>query len=201
VTSLNEKNGFNFEEMKAPAGAEPFEGGDSFFVHRDYANKLNRRLNFLDKKGINSKLAFWSLITLTVLGFLFLVILYSYSTFENTSLLIDEVNGLESAYLEVQLLTRVRNEALGSMSTRSYLNDLEERIPIGSKPGDYNGIIASGNSRDILDLVEMIVNEPRILVKKLELRSNLGFPILPESNIPSNLSLELKIDLNVTGIF
>jgi hypothetical protein len=95
----------------------------------------------------------------------------------------------------------VRNEALGSMSTRSYLNDLEEKIPIGSKPGDYNGIIASGNSRDILDLVEMIVNEPRILVKKLELRSNLGFPILPESNIPSNLSLELKIDLNVTGIF
>lgn len=138
---------------------------------------------------------------MTVLGFLFLVILYSYSTFENTSLLIDEVNGLESAYLEVQLLSRVRNEALGSMSTRSYLNDLEEKIPIGSKPGDYNGIIASGNSRDILDLVEMIVNEPRILVKKLELRSNLGFPILPESNIPSNLSLELKIDLNVTGIF
>jgi len=127
---------------------------------------------------------------LTVLGFLFLVILYSYSTFENTSLLIDEVNGLESAYLEVQLLSRVRNEALGSMSTRSYLTDLEEKIPIGSKPGDYNGIIASGNSRDILDLVEMIVNEPRILVKKLELRSNLGFPILPESNIPSNLSLK-----------
>jgi len=141
------------------------------------------------------------LIALTVIGFLFLVVLYSYNTFENTSLLIDEVNGLESAYLGVQLLSRVRNEAIGSMSTRSYLEELEEKIPIETRPGDYKGITVTGSSRDILDIVEMIVNEPKILVRKLELRSNLGFPILPESNIPSNLSLELKTDLTVTGNF
>lgn len=129
------------------------------------------------------------------------MVLYSYNTFENTSLLVEEVNGLESAYLEVQLLSRVRNEAIGAMSTRSYLKEIEERIPIRSSQGEYKGITVSGSSRDILDLVEMIVSEPRILVRKLDLRSNLGFPILPESNIPSNLLLELRTDIAVTGTF
>ena len=141
------------------------------------------------------------MIALTIVGFLFLVVLYSYNTFENTSLLVEEVNGLESAYLEVQLLSRVRNEAIGAMSTRSYLKEIEERIPIRSSQGEYKGITVSGSSRDILDLVEMIVSEPRILVRKLDLRSNLGFPILPESNIPSNLLLELRTDIAVTGTF
>ncbi|WP_258367177.1 MULTISPECIES: hypothetical protein [unclassified Mesotoga] len=198
---MSEKDEFNFEEVDISASQESFDGNDSYFIHRDYANKLNRKLSFLDRKGMNSRLAFWSLIALTIIGFLFLVVLYSYNTFENTSLLIDEVNGLESAYLGVQLLSRVRNEAIGSMSTRSYLEELEEKIPIETRPGDYKGITVTGSSRDILDLVEMIVNEPKILVRKLELRSNLGFPILPESNIPSNLSLELKTDLTVTGNF
>jgi len=198
---MSEKDEFNFEEIDIAASQESFDGNDSYFIHRDYANKLNRKLGFLDRKGMNSKLAFWSLIALTIIGFLFLVVLYSLNTFENTSLLIDEVNGLESAYLGVQLLSRVRNEAIGSMSTRSYLEELKEKIPIETKPGDYIGITVTGGSRDILDLVEMIVNEPKILVRKLELRSNLGFPILPESNIPSNLSLELKTDLTVTGNF
>ncbi len=198
---MSEKDEFNFEEIDISTSQESFDGNDSYFIHRDYANKLNRKLSFLDRKGMNSRLAFWSLIVLTIIGFLFLVILYSYNTFENTSLLIDEVNGLESAYLGVQLLSRVRNEAIGSMSTRSYLEELEEKIPIEAKPGDYKGITVTGGSRDILDIVEMIVNEPKILVRKLELRSNLGFPILPESNIPSNLSLELKTDLTVTGNF
>ncbi|HDP77358.1 MAG TPA: hypothetical protein ENN47_04075 [Mesotoga infera] len=198
---MSEKNEFNFEGMDMDATREPFDGNDSYFIHRDYSNRLNRKLTFLGRKGLNSKFAFWSLIALTVIGFLFLVVLYSYNTFENTSLLIDEVNGLESAYLEVQLLSRVRNEAIGSMSTRSYLEELKERVPIETKPGDYKGITVTGGSRDILDLVEMIVNEPKILVRKLELRSNLGFPILPESNIPSNLSLELRTDLTVTGNF
>ncbi|MBN2252365.1 MAG: hypothetical protein JW701_01615 [Kosmotogaceae bacterium] len=198
---MSEKNEFNLEEMGISTTQEPFDGNDSYFIHRDYANRLNRKLSFLDRKGLNSKAAFWSLIALTVIGFLFLVVLYSYNTFENTSLLIDEVNGLESAYLEVQLLSRVRNEAIGSMSTRSYLEELKGKVPIETKPGDYKGITVTGGSRDILDLVEMIVNEPKILVRKLELRSNLGFPILPESNIPSNLSLELKTDLTVTGNF
>jgi len=198
---MSEKNEFDFEGMDMDATREPFDGNDSYFIHRDYSNRLNRKLTFLDRKGLNSKFAFWSLIALTVIGFLFLVVLYSYNTFENTSLLIDEVNGLESAYLEVQLLSRVRNEAIGSMSTRSYLEELKERVPIETKPGDYKGITVTGGSRYILDLVEMIVNEPKILVRKLELRSNLGFPILPESNIPSNLSLELRTDLTVTGNF
>jgi len=198
---MSEKDEFNFEEIDISTSQESFDGNDSYFIHRDYGNKLNRKLSFLERKGMNSRLAFWFLIALTIIGFLFLVILYSYNTFENTSLLIDEVNGLESAYLEVQLLSRVRNEAIGSMSTRSYLEELEEKIPIEAKPGDYKGITVTGGSRDILDLVEMIVNEPKILVRKLELRSNLGFPILPESNIPSNLSLELKTDLTVTGNF
>ncbi|KUK67974.1 MAG: Uncharacterized protein XE02_0343 [Mesotoga infera] len=198
---VSEKDEFDFEEIDISASQESFGGNDSYFIHRDYANKLNRKLSFLDRKGMNSRLAFWSLIALTVIGFLFLVVLYSYNTFENTSLLIDEVNGLESAYLGVQLLSRVRNEAIGSMSTRSYLEELEEKIPIETRPGDYKGITVTGSSRDILDIVEMIVNEPKILVRKLELRSNLGFPILPESNIPSNLSLELKTDLTVTGNF
>ncbi len=198
---VSEKDEFDFEEIDISASQESFGGNDSYFIHRDYANKLNRKLSFLDRKGMNSRLAFWSLIALTVIGFLFLVVLYSYNTFENTSLLIDEVNGLESAYLGVQLLSRVRNEAIGSMSTRSYLEELEEKIPIETRPGDYKGITVTGSSRDILDIVEMIVNEPKILVRKLELRSNLGFPILPESNIPSNLSLELKTDLTVTGSF
>ncbi|HCO69872.1 MAG TPA: hypothetical protein DIT26_04705 [Mesotoga infera] len=198
---MSEKDEFDFEEIDISASQESFGGNDSYFIHRDYANKLNRKLSFLDRKGMNSRLAFWSLIALTVIGFLFLVVLYSYNTFENTSLLIDEVNGLESAYLGVQLLSRVRNEAIGSMSTRSYLEELEEKIPIETRPGDYKGITVTGSSRDILDIVEMIVNEPKILVRKLELRSNLGFPILPESNIPSNLSLELKTDLTVTGNF
>ncbi|MGC9321103.1 MAG: hypothetical protein ACP5FY_02510 [Kosmotogaceae bacterium] len=198
---MSEKDEFDFEEVDISASQESFDGNDSYFIHRDYANKLNRKLSFLDRKGMNSRLAFWSLIALTVIGFLFLVVLYSYNTFENTSLLIDEVNGLENAYLGVQLLSRVRNEAIGSMSTRSYLEELEEKIPIETKPGDYKGITVTGGSRDILDIVEMIVNEPKILVRKLELKSNLGFPILPESNIPSNLSLELKTDLTVTGNF
>jgi len=198
---VSEKDEFDFEEIDISASQESFGGNDSYFIHRDYANKLNRKLSFLDRKGMNSRLAFWSLIALTVIGFLFLVVLYSYNTFENTSLLIDEVNGLESAYLGVQLLSRVRNEAIGSMSTRSYLEELEEKIPIETRPGDYKGITVTGSSRDILDIVEMIVNEPKILVRKLGLRSNLGFPILPESNIPSNLSLELKTDLTVTGSF
>ncbi|WP_367357206.1 hypothetical protein [Mesotoga sp.] len=198
---VSEKDEFDFEEIDISASQESFGGNDSYFIHRDYANKLNRKLSFLDRKGMNSRLAFWSLIALTVIGFLFLVVLYSYNTFENTSLLIDEVNGLESAYLGVQLLSRVRNEAIGSMSTRSYLEELEEKIPIETRPGDYKGITVTGSSRDILDIVEMIVNEPKILVRKLELRSNLGFPILPESNIPSNLSLELMTDLTVTGSF
>jgi len=198
---MSEKDEFNFESMDISATRESFDGNDGCFIHRDYANRLNRKLSFFDRKGLNSKFAFWSLIALTVIGFLFLVVLYSYNTFENTSLLIDEVNGLESAYLEVQLLSRVRNEAIGSMSTRSYLEELKEKIPIETKPGDYKGITVTGGSRDILDLVEMIVNEPKILVRKLEFRSNLGFPILPESNIPSNLSLELKTDLTVTSNF
>jgi len=198
---MSEKDEFNFEEIDISASQESFDSNDSYFIHRDYANKLNRKLSFLDRKGMNSKLAFWSLIALTIIGFLFLVVLYSFNTFENTSLLIDEVNGLESAYLGVQLLSRVRNEAIGSMSTRSYLEELKEKIPIETKPGDYIGITVTGGSRDILDLVEMIVNEPKILGRKLELRSNLGFPILPESNIPSNLSLELKTDLTGTGNF
>ncbi|HNR79816.1 MAG TPA: hypothetical protein PKG85_06185, partial [Mesotoga infera] len=59
----------------------------------------------------------------------------------------------------------------------------------------------SGRSRDILDLVEMLVNEPRITIKKLELRSNLGFPILPESTLPSNIMIELRADVSITGSF
>jgi len=198
---MNERDEFNIEEINAFVDSGSFESNDGFFIHRDYANKLKRRLSILDRKGINSKIAFWSLIALTIVGFLFLVVLYSYNTFENTSLLVEEVNGLESAYLEVQLLSRVRNEAIGAMSTRSYLKEIGERIPIRSSQGEYKGIIVSGSSRDILDLVEMIVSEPRILVRKLDLRSNLGFPILPESNIPSNLLLELRTDIAVTGTF
>jgi hypothetical protein len=127
--------------------------------------------------------------------------MYSYNVFKNTSTLLTEVNELENAFLEVQLLTRVRNEAIGSMSTRSYLNELQTLIPVGTKPGNYKGVTLSGTSRDILTILEMIINEPRITIEKLELRSNLGFPILPESNLPSNIMIELKTDLSVTGSF
>jgi len=172
-----------------------------FYIHKDFKKRLKRKLTFLDRKGINAKLLFGALVLIAVIGFSVLVVVYSYNAFKNTTTLLMEVNELENAFLEFQLLTRVRNETIGSMSTRSYLGDLQKILGISNKPGDYNGISLSGRSRDILDLVEMLVNEPRITIKKLELRSNLGFPILPESTLPSNIMIELRADVSITGSF
>lgn len=202
LLSKDSERDFELEdlEFQTPESVS-FREPDEFFVHKDYRNRLNKRLTFLDKKGVNSRLLIILLILLTLSSFAFLVVMYSYNVFKNTSTLLTEVNELENAFLEVQLLTRVRNEAIGSMSTRSYFNELQTLIPVGTKPGNYKGVTLSGTSRDILDILEMIINEPRITIEKLELRSNLGFPILPESNLPSNIMIELKTDLSVTGSF
>lgn len=174
---------------------------EDFFVHKSYKQRLNKRLTFLDRKGVNTKLLFWLLILITVAAFTLFIVFYSYRTFQNTTKLLAQVNELENAFLEVQILTRVKNEAIGSVSTRNYLEQLQGLLGISGKSGEYKDLSLSGDSTKLLKVVEMLVNEPRILIKKLELRSNLGFPILPVSNLPSNIFLDLKTDISVTGSF
>ncbi|HOI64092.1 MAG TPA: hypothetical protein PKY42_06545 [Mesotoga sp.] len=200
--SKNDSDDLDFKEIEfSDRSVTGVPESSEFFIHKDFKKRLSRKLTFLDRKGINAKLLLGALVLIAVAGFSVLVVIYSYNAFKNTATLLAEVNELENAFLEVQLLTRVRNETIGSMSTRSYLGDLQKILGISNKPGDYRGISLSGRSRDILDLLEMIVNEPRMMIKKLELRSNLGFPILPESTLPSNIMIELRTDVSITGSF
>ncbi|HQN27153.1 MAG TPA: hypothetical protein PLT43_01275 [Mesotoga sp.] len=200
--SKNDSDDLDFKEIEfSDRSVTGVPESSEFFIHKDFKKRLDRKLTFLNRKGINAKLLLGALVLIAVAGFSVLVVIYSYNAFKNTATLLAEVNELENAFLEVQLLTRVRNETIGSMSTRSYLGDLQKILGISNKPGDYRGISLSGRSRDILDLLEMIVNEPRMMIKKLELRSNLGFPILPESTLPSNIMIELRTDVSITGSF
>ena len=58
-----------------------------------------------------------------------------------------------------------------------------------------------GSPEKTREILEGLLNNPKILIKDLQLRSNLGFPVVPKTDLPANIVLELSLDIELTNLF
>lgn len=173
------------------------------FVSEKYKNRIKRKITPLHKKGIPTKIAGILIILTTITAFLFFVGFYMFNAFRDVSRLTTEIEELEQTYYKVQNLSKEANETVATLSSKSNFEELAKLldIPVNTKGKTLQGIYIASSAEEILKIMEKLTNDPKVIMKRISVKSNLGFPILPKTDLPTNVVVELTLDIYVTDLF
>ncbi|OAA30826.1 hypothetical protein AT15_09080 [Kosmotoga arenicorallina S304] len=205
---MDEKNNKELEDFferleseSQSSGRTGIEKGPVVYVSQNYKKKLARKQGFLTKKGIPRTL-FWAVVIGAFIISSFVFVGWPlYKNFNDLSLLLNELDELERTYYSVNALRRSKDAVIGTLRKKGNLNLLMNALEIKNEPGLYEGIKIKGSVEDVRLILEALLNDPRILIKELQLRSNLGFPIVPKTDLPTNVVLELNLNVELTNLF
>ena len=202
---LNPKNEFEDlltgidDEFQENLQEEVYDKPDYFITASTKSRKLNRDLGRLQMRGIPLNVAIIVLATIAVASFGFFVGLYLINSYSDTTKLVAEIDGMEKLYYEVRKLSSVRNETVQSLKTRTDTENVLSMLNLSQKKSEYKNVTRTGSSEEMVALLQKIIDDNRIIIDRLELNSNLGFPILPETNLPNNIIVNLELDLSVVN--
>ncbi|ACR80544.1 hypothetical protein [Kosmotoga olearia] len=173
------------------------------FVSEKYKNRIKRKVTPLHRKGIPTRVAGILIILTTITAFLLFVGFYMFNAFRDVSRLTTEIEELEQTYYQVQKLSKVANETVAFLSSKSNFEELAKLLGISTntKGKALEGIYIASSAEDTLKIMERLTNDPKVIMKKISIKSNLGFPILPKTDLPTNVVVELTLDLYVTDLF
>lgn len=194
---LNDVEDELFEESQEESDNQP----DYYITPSKDSTKINRKLGRLHKKGIPLNIAIIVLVIMTIASFGIFVGLYLINNYNDTSKLVNEIDEMEKLFYEVKKLTLVKNETIQALKNRTETEEILIAFNESSESGLHENLTKIGSSQEIVDLIKKIINDNRIIINELELRSNLGFPILPKTSLSNNIVVELELDLSVSNLF
>ncbi|MCD6160222.1 MAG: hypothetical protein J7J09_06330 [Kosmotoga sp.] len=194
-----------FERLESESlrkGEASNEKGSAAYIAHGYEKKLARKQSFLTKKGVPRNL-FWGIVIGTfIISFLLLVGWPLYKNFSDLSYLLKELEDLEKTYYSVNVMARSKDAVIGTLKEKATDMDfLVKTLGIEDTPGSYDEIKLKGSPEKTREILEGLLNNPKILIKDLQLRSNLGFPVVPKTDLPANIVLELSLDIELTNLF
>ncbi|AKI97923.1 hypothetical protein [Kosmotoga pacifica] len=202
---MDEENKKEFNELfkglesEISEKAKPFE--EEVYIVERYSKKLMKRQNFFTKMGIPRNLFWGIVIGVFVVSFFFLVVWPMYRNFSDLSFLLSELEELENTYYSVNSLARAIDTVLGNLKEKSDVDSLLDILGIENKPGVYENISLKGPAENVREVLEELLNNPRILLNELQLRSNLSFPVMPKTALPTSVVLELNLSIELTNLF
>jgi hypothetical protein len=98
----------------------------------------------------------------------------------------------------VQQLKQVYDNTIDKLVKLSKTDEIAARLDLTSQPGEYNDIKYKAEPEEMLPLVNMLFTDPGIKINSIVLRSNLGFPVLPETRLESGVMLELSVNYTIS---
>ncbi|MFO7881592.1 MAG: hypothetical protein R6U52_03505 [Kosmotogaceae bacterium] len=169
-------------------------------VSTKYKKRANKRLTRLDKKSVSAKIALVVLLCVILPAFGYFVLFYAYTGLTSVESLTREIDELESVFKQVQQFKKIYNDSIDKLANMSRLNEIAARYDLPSDLGNHNNISYREEPEEMLGLINALFTDPRVKVDSLELRSNLGFPVLPETRLESGVMLELNVDYTITKL-
>ncbi|MGC9383009.1 MAG: hypothetical protein ACP5D6_00170 [Kosmotogaceae bacterium] len=167
-------------------------------VSPKYKKKAKKRFSRLDKKAISAKTAIIVLLCVILPTFGYFVAFYAYTGLTSVENLTREFNELENTFKSVQQLKQVYNNTVDKLVKLSKTDEIAARLDLTSQPGEYNDIKYKAEPEEMLPLVNMLFTDPGIKINSMLLRSNLGFPVLPETRLESGVMLELNVNYTIS---
>lgn len=194
---LEEADDDLFEESQETGDSKP----DFHITSSKDSAKLNKKLGSLKRNGIPLNIALIVLAVIAIASFGIFVGLYLINNYNDTTKLVTEIDGMERLFYEVKKLSFVKNETIQFLKSRAETEEILSAFNESSSSGVYKNLKIVGPSQKVVDLLKKTIDDNRIIINKLELRSNLGFPILPRTSLSSNIVVELEMDLSVSNLF
>lgn len=169
------------------------EETSSNFIHLEgeYRNELSGRLNFLNKKGVPTKVAIIIFIVFSVFLVGYFFGFYLYQNFQYTSELIGKLSELEQEFYNYEKLKNQMDELVDTLNQKSDLDAITGLFNINNIPGNYI-VDYKGSSESVTEIIKKVLSEPKINVTNLKAKSGFGFPILPENLETEGVNVELE---------
>ncbi|MFW6120058.1 MAG: hypothetical protein ACOC80_04060 [Petrotogales bacterium] len=169
-------------------------------VSTKYRKRAKKKLTRLEKKSVSAKIAIIILLCVILPVFGYFVFFYAYTGLTSVENLTREMDELESVFKQVQQYSKIFNDSTNKLANMSTSNELTTEYDLPSNPGNYSDINYREEPEEMLGLVNLLFTDPRIKVNSILLRSNLGFPVLPETRLESGVMLELNVDYTITRL-
>jgi hypothetical protein len=163
-----------------------------------YKKRAKKTLYRLDKKAISAKTAIIVLLCVILPTFGYFIAFYAYTGLTSVENLTREFNELENTFKSVQQLKQVYDNTIDKLVKLSKTDEIAARLDLTSQPGEYNDIKYKAEPEEMLPLVNMLFTDPGIKINSIVLRSNLGFPVLPETRLESGVMLELSVNYTIS---
>ncbi|TYB92327.1 MAG: hypothetical protein FXF54_07110 [Kosmotoga sp.] len=167
-------------------------------ISTKFKKRANKRLTHLGKKSISAKTAIIMLLCVILPTFGYFVVFYAFTGLTSIENLTSEVNELESTFKSVQQLKQVYNNSVDKLVRMSRTDEIAAKLNVSSQPGEYKDIKYRAEPEQMLPLINMLFTDPGIKINSILLRSNLGFPVLPETRLESGVMLELDVDYTIS---
>ncbi len=170
------------------------------YVSTKYKKRAKKKLTRLDKKSVSAKMGTIILLCVILPVFGYFILFYAYTGLTSVENLTREMDELESVFKQVQQYSKIYNDSTNKLADMSTTNELASKYDLPTNPGNYNDIDYREEPEKMLGLVNLLFTDPRIKVNSMLLRSNLGFPVLPETRLESGVMLELNVDYTITRL-
>jgi cell division protein FtsL len=167
-------------------------------ISSKYKKRAKKSLSRLDRKAISAKTAIIVLLCVILPTFGYFVVFYAYTGLTTVENLTREINELENTFKSVQQLKQVYNNTIDKLVKLSKTDEIAASLDLPSQTGEYNDIKYKAEPEGMLPLVNKLFTDPGIKINSILLRSNLGFPVLPETRLESGVMLELNVNYTIS---
>ncbi|GEM_PF-5051694 len=173
----------------------------SLFVSSRYASKLSPRGKALKRKGIRSTVAGVVLVLLILIGFGGFIGLYVWQNGQAMAEMLEETEKLAEVFFETQRLERVRKDAWEDIRDNSRIDDIENHFGISRTEHDHRLEITAKPVEEVLNLLNLIINDSAVAVRRLSLHSSLSFPVFPRTAFLPVIKLQATVDISIAKVF
>lgn len=167
-------------------------------ISTKFKKRASKRLTRLGNKSISAKTAIIMLLCIMLPTFGYFVVFYAYTGLTSVKNLTGEIIELERTFKSVQQLKQVYNTSIDKLARMSRTDEIAAKLNVSSQPGEYKDIKYRAEPEEMLPLINMLFTDPGIKINSMLLRSNLGFPVLPETRLESGVMLELDVDYTIS---
>ncbi|HAA86114.1 MAG TPA: hypothetical protein DCE14_07210 [Kosmotogaceae bacterium] len=171
------------------------------FVSKRFSAKMSSRRRALKTKGVKSLIAGIVLVLLIAVGFGGFIGLYVWQSGQSLVEMAEETEKLADVFFETQRLTKVRNDALRDIRDNSRIEEIEEYFGISRAKHEHNNLRVSEPAEEFLRLLNLIISEPAVVIRRLNLNSSLSFPVFPRTAMQPVIRLNATLDISIARVF
>lgn len=171
------------------------------FVSKRFSAKMSSKRKVLKTKGVKSLIAGVVLVLLIAVGFGGFIGFYVWQSGQALVEMAEETEKLADVFFETQRLTKVRNDAVRDIRDNSRIEEIEEYFGISRAKHDHNNLRISESAEEFLKLLNLIINEPAVVIRRLNLNSSLSFPVFPRTAMQPVIRLNATLDISIARVF